>query len=117
MDNEKNVPLLKLSKLGQEWADSDNDDQLKGAIKALNAIGRYDYADVLGLVWLEHREQRGLETRIGPRKGKRCPHDGGTCHHHCTDTCFRMEVGASLTKPWPGFPVKGKAPVEADDDS
>lgn len=42
---------------------------------------------------------------------QRCPHDGGYCHHTCDSVCFRATGGGSLSKPYPGFPLKGKVPV------
>lgn len=40
---------------------------------------------------------------------KRCPHDGGTCHHAhlCEDRCFREGGGMRLTTPWAGYPLPG----------
>lgn len=44
---------------------------------------------------------------------RRCPHDGGYCHHNCKpDECFRMEHGMSLTTPHNGYPM-GMKPKEA----
>lgn len=37
---------------------------------------------------------------------RRCPHDGGTCHHSCApDECFRKERGMALTTPHEGYPL------------
>jgi hypothetical protein len=40
---------------------------------------------------------------------KRCPHDGGKCHHVCSDEepCFRERGGMRLTKPYRGYPRPG----------
>jgi protein gp37 len=35
-----------------------------------------------------------------PMIGRRCPHDGGTCHHSCTESCFRQDVGGELSHNW-----------------
>ena len=109
----ENALLLELSKLAQAWADFDKEDELRGAMEAFEAVDRRDYAEVLRAAWVDQKQARGvIEYDAGARVSKtRCPHDGGTCHHDCTDSCFRMEVGAELTKPWDGFPVPGNRPV------
>ena len=38
---------------------------------------------------------------------QKCPHDGGTCHHECEGECFRYAIGASLSSPFPGYPLPG----------
>jgi hypothetical protein len=40
---------------------------------------------------------------------KRCPHDGGACHHSCVsdEDCFREQGLMSLTEPYPGYPLPG----------
>lgn len=39
---------------------------------------------------------------------KRCPHDGGFCHHSCEgDECFREAAGMHLTRPHEGYPLPG----------
>jgi hypothetical protein len=40
---------------------------------------------------------------------KRCPHDGGKCHHNCLDEepCYRERGGMRLTTPWDGYPKEG----------
>ncbi len=44
---------------------------------------------------------------------KRCPHDGGYCHHTCAyqvnhgGECFRESGGMNLTTPHEGFPLEG----------
>ena len=42
---------------------------------------------------------------------KRCPHDGGTCHHRCRGECWRKQSDLSFDEPWDGFPVNSDAPV------
>jgi hypothetical protein len=72
-----------------------------------------DLEKILGDRSLERSIEIATGVRMDPGDGGKqlCPHDGGTCHHSCTDSCFRMEIGAELTKPWPGFPVPGNRPV------
>jgi hypothetical protein len=42
---------------------------------------------------------------------RRCPHDGGACHHECGEgECFREKHGMSLTTPHEGYPKPGHAP-------
>jgi hypothetical protein len=43
---------------------------------------------------------------------QRCPHDGGTCHHRCPNTCWRKAHCEPLTSPWPGFPTQGDVPIQ-----
>lgn len=39
---------------------------------------------------------------------RRCPHDGGFCHHDCAEgECFREAGGMSLSTPYPGYPLPG----------
>jgi hypothetical protein len=40
---------------------------------------------------------------------KRCPHDGGYCHHECPNPleCFRESGGMALTVPAEGYPLPG----------
>lgn len=46
-------------------------------------------------------------------KRRRCPHDGGTCHHSCApDECFREERGMALTTPHEGYPLTRVSPDE-----
>jgi len=46
-----------------------------------------------------------LELEGFPR---RCPHDGGYCHHDCdVGECFREAGGMSLSTPHPGYPLPG----------
>ena len=56
-------------------------------------------------------------------EAKRCPHDGGYCHHQCDNPvagnppepsghweagkCFREESGMHLTTPSKGYPLSG----------
>ena len=50
----------------------------------------------------------GVSTMDDETKGdrQRCPHDGAECHHNCAEgKCFRKEVGAELSSPWPGYPL------------
>jgi hypothetical protein len=110
---QENKLLLALSEQAAAWADFDKEDELQGAMEAFKAIDRHDYAEVLRAAWVDQKQARGtIEYDAAHRASKaRCPHDGGTCHHSCTDSCFRMEVGAELTKPWDGFPVPGNRPV------
>lgn len=54
----------------------------------------------------------GAPDVTGPHGGgreKRCPHDGGRCHHSCPDEdpCYREEGGMRLTLPWDGYPKDG----------
>lgn len=40
------------------------------------------------------------------KRERRCPHDGGACHHDCDEgTCLRESQGMSLTTPWEGYPL------------
>lgn len=109
----ENELLLTLTMVAHSWADFNKEDELRGAMQAFEAIDRHDYAEVLRAAWVDQKHARGvIEYDANARVTMaRCPHDGGTCHHHCTDSCFRMEVGAELSKPWDGFPVPGKRPV------
>lgn len=45
---------------------------------------------------------------------QRCPHDGGSCHHFCLVTCFRIKNCGPLTKPYPGFPVACTHPIKGE---
>ena len=47
------------------------------------------------------------------KRPKRCPHDGGFCHHICfaDSPCFRKKFGMSLSKPREGFPKDQDTPV------
>lgn len=39
---------------------------------------------------------------------RRCPHDGGACHHACPPgECWREINGMHLTTPWQGYPLEG----------
>jgi hypothetical protein len=73
---------------------------------------------------LEHlaASDNGNERVEMPGCLKRCPHDGGRCHHLCEDrdkgsgyftfrTCFRELGGMALTKPHDGYPLPGHEPV------
>ncbi len=63
---------------------------------------------------LEHlaASDNGNERVPMPKCLRRCPHDGGRCHHNCnrfpgTEECYREEGGMSLTEPWEGYPLRG----------
>jgi hypothetical protein len=41
---------------------------------------------------------------------RRCPHDGGVCHHHCAEgECYREAAGMALSTPYEGYPLPGHA--------